>query len=212
MLSNLQIIALFAGGAALASTLATDAGLRTARKAVSKLKPSAKTPLPPVLEPYRRWIEGSAAANGLRPSLLAALLLQESRGDLKATRFEDRATWVKRSTPLLAARKAGWSERELMTAYGLGQVMGATAWLLGYRGKPMGLLEPRTSIEYAARYLGRRLQECKSPELALVAYNGGIGAVRVVRAGGEHPSRRYAQRVLAREAALVAADFSRAIA
>jgi soluble lytic murein transglycosylase-like protein len=165
-----------------------------------------------VLEPYRRWIEESAAVNGLKPSLLAALLLQESRGNPAATRYEDKATWVLRSAALNPARKAGWSDRELMTSYGLGQVMGSTAWSLGYRGKPSGLLEPKTSVEYAARYLGRRLREHKTPLLALVAYNGGIGAVRVVRAGGEHQAAHYARRVLEREASLVASDFSRAMA
>ena len=90
----------------------------------------------------------SAAANGLRPALLAALLRAESGFDPRAV------------------SRAG--------ARGIAQLMPATAAGLGV-GDPF---DPTQAVPAAARLLAGHLRVFGSVPLALAAYNAGPGAVR----------------------------------
>lgn len=59
-------------------------------------------------------------------------------------------------------------------SYGMCQIKYATAQLVGYEGKPEGLLNPHTNAQYAARYLKRQMKRYNHDWLkAISAYNNG---------------------------------------
>ncbi len=97
---------------------------------------------------YAALVWESAAANGLPPSLLAALLQAES----------------------------GWNPRAVspVGAQGIAQFMPATARGMGLADP----FDPRQAIPAAARLLAGHLRAFGSAQLALAAYNAGSGAVR----------------------------------
>lgn len=97
--------------------------------------------------PFAAIIRREALANGIDPSLLAALVRVESN-------FNPRAV----ST-------AG--------AQGLGQLMPATGRDLGVRDP----FDPHENIAASARYLRHQLRTYRSTRLALAAYNAGPGRV-----------------------------------
>jgi Transglycosylase SLT domain/D-alanyl-D-alanine carboxypeptidase len=101
-----------------------------------------------VPERYRPAIAAAAAANGIAPALLAALLRSESGFDPRAV------------------SPAG--------AQGIAQFMPATARGIGLRDP----FDPARAIPAAARLLGGHLRAFGSVPLALAAYNAGPGAVR----------------------------------
>jgi soluble lytic murein transglycosylase-like protein len=196
--------------------LSTPEGQRQARAVASKAtgvlpKSPSSTPaqivLPAGLEPYRAALKSAAARNGMRWTLLAGLVMVENAPfDPRATRREPHlltAPWI-----LETARRYKVTPEPLVTSWGLGQILGATALEVGFRQQFQKLLdEPALSLEMAARYwLARRKRWSNAASsgsgrdwLALIAYNGGDGAVKTVLAGGSHPSAGYAAKVLAAE-------------
>lgn len=192
-------------GISVLSTILTPTG-RSALRWVDP-RPPQKAPVPAGI-PWKPQLELAAKRHGLRPSLLAALVQVESSGRTDAARhepaFED--NYIRGNPRWAAARAAGWSDSDLATSWGLTQVMGATAWSLGFHGPPQGMLLPARQLELGARYLRARIDRWRLKDLTyqgvrlgLVAYNGGDGAAQAVANGSPHRSLYYAKKVLATE-------------
>jgi soluble lytic murein transglycosylase-like protein len=184
---------------------------RIARRATAPargVRPPAPDKTPVSLRPFSSAFYEASARHGVPVSLLFAVSLQETRSsDPKAFRQEPVPSWVVTSETLNRARAAGWSNAALSASYGLMQLLGATAWGLGYRGTPGGLFEVKTNLEYGARYLAALLKKYASQTgrrelLALVHYNGGAGAVATLEAGRATPAALYAAQVLSRYQAI----------
>lgn len=126
-----------------------------------------------VIRALRPLIEAAAKANSLPADLVAAIVTVESGGNPAATRFEEgflRRYIAKFKYPAQEAR-------ERSTSWGLMQIMGQTAYEMGFRGKFPDLLNPRVGLEWGCIYL-RRLScryEHEPWEVVCRAYNGGPG-------------------------------------
>lgn len=72
-------------------------------------------------------------------------------------------------------------------SYGICQVKLSTAKWLGYQGNEMGLLDPSTNVEFAARYLAYQLRRYGHVKQAVIAYNRG--------SAGQLISTVYSQKV-----------------
>ena len=95
---------------------------------------------------YQAWIDAAAAANGIRPPLLAGLLEHES----------------------------GWNPNAVGDgglAKGLGQMHPQAAAEVGVDWNALD--DPKTAIDAAASYLGKYLKMYAREELALMCYNQG---------------------------------------
>lgn len=140
--------------------------------------------------PYRAEIETAAAAHGLDPDLVAAVVEQESNGWASAFRFEP-DFWSKylKNNPLYKDRHP----REVSASYGLMQTMYTTAVEHGYTGLPWGLFAPTVSLEYGCRVLDALLTWADgNVTKALGGYNAGRGGAEGTN------GRKYARDVLAR--------------
>ncbi len=137
----------------------------TAAEKLIALAPAAqRDAAPPALGrlayplPFARLIRQQAAAWGVDPLLLAAVIRQESRFEVAAT------------------SSAG--------AQGLMQIMPATAeWIAGQQGRrtftPQQAYWPYVNVEFGAYYLGWALRQFDgSLVAALAGYNGGPGNAR----------------------------------
>jgi soluble lytic murein transglycosylase-like protein len=174
--------------------IVSPAGQRTVKTVVHETKKTAKSIatgkpaksgfLPRELEPYRDLIERSSAANSIPFHIAAGLIFTESTGRTNARATNPVPTWIKGNAKLEAARRAGWSDSDLSSAHGLAQVLGATAWDFGYRGKVAGLYVPKTNLEFGMRILRAYSRfrvgadRLDSWRYVLIAYNGGPGAVK----------------------------------
>ena len=117
---------------------------------------------------YRRPVRAAAAAQGLQPSVLAALLRAESGFDPRAV------------------SPAG--------AQGIAQFMPATAAGVGLADP----FDPSQAIPAAAALLAGHLRDLGSLPLALAAYNAGAGAVRRHGGIPPYPETQgYVARILA---------------
>lgn len=153
-------------------------------------------------EPARRYAEGFEYATSrypVDPLLLAALVRAESSFNPRARRHEPeyQRRYVTGSSRWEPARRLGWSDEQLATSWGLTQVLGATAWSMGWHEPPAAILDPATNLTLGAKYLHQRLERYDGDvKRALIAYNGGHGAVLAYNRGASHPSIGYAERVL----------------
>jgi soluble lytic murein transglycosylase-like protein len=154
--------------------------------------------LPAILEPHRKHLERSSVANSIPFHIAAALVMTESSGRTNARASNPVPDWIRGNAKLEGARRAGWTDADLSSAHGLAQVLGATAWDFGYRGKVAGLYVPQTNIEFGMRILHAYSRfkvgsdQLDSWRYPLIAYNGGPGAVKA------HPTAAvlYAAKVL----------------
>jgi soluble lytic murein transglycosylase-like protein len=133
--------------------------------------------------PYRTEIEIAAAAHGLDPDLVEAVVEQESDSHFHAYRFEP-GFWTK-----YLASNPTWSNRnplEVSASIGLMQVMFTTAVENGFTGQPWDLFAPSVALDYGCRVLAKNMgwadkafsgnQGDRSRVVvasALAAYNGG---------------------------------------
>jgi soluble lytic murein transglycosylase-like protein len=137
------------------------------------------------MSPYRTEIAAAAAAHGLEPLLVAAVVEQESATRFHAYRYEpDFFVRYLASNPAYMHREP----REVSASYGLMQIMYPTAVDHGFTGEPWDLFAPEASLHWGCRYLAhlldwagttyRGLQTAKRAAVlrtALAAYNGGQG-------------------------------------
>ena len=154
--------------------------------------------LPPRLEPYREAFRAALVRYPVDPELLMALVIQESGGNPEARRHEPdyQARYVSGNPRWDRARALGWSDEDLATSWGLTQILGTTAWALGWHYPPEGITNPTTNLTLGAKYLRQQLRRWGNEVEALLAYNGGPGAVYAYRRG-EPYNLSYAQNVLA---------------
>ena len=157
--------------------------------------------LPPRLEPYRAAFAEALRAYPVEPTLLMALVLQESGGNPLARRHERdyQRKYVTGNPRWDKARALGWTDEALATSWGLTQVLGTTAWDLGWHYPPDaagGITDPAANLKLGAHYLRDQIKRWGNVYEALLAYNGGAGAVYAYRAGNCY-NCGYADNVLA---------------
>lgn len=122
--------------------------------------------------PYGRLIYAEAKKNGLPPELVAAMISTES--DFRATLISNK------------------------DAQGLMQIRPSTGRLLGAEN----LLDPATNIAAGTKYFRYLLNHYGDQQMALAAYNAGMG--NVAKFGGVPPfaeTQNYLRRVTARASA-----------
>ena len=179
----------------------TAAAVKTvAIKAAGKPAPAPK-PIPHQLEDKRTPMQKASERHGVPIQLVSAIISQESSGNASATRQENPALTGALTSIYDGARRAGWTNAQLATSYGLIQILGATAWGRGYRGQPAGLFDPTTNLEYGMKHLrygfdyvhdkkGKRGEEAW--RLACVYYNGDSKALAEVLTNNIGPVGRNA--------------------
>ncbi len=129
---------------------------------------------------FRSLILDAATRHGVEPTLVMAVIHEESGGDPDAFRIEP------------AVRDA---------SFGLMQLLLGTARGLGWSLPPRYLFDPTPNIELGTQLLALNIHQYGSAWLALIAYNGGGGAVRWYRAGWKTgPAVHYANVVWALKA------------
>jgi len=136
----------------------------------------------------------------VEPELLMALVIQESGCNPKARRWEPKyqERYVTGNPRWDKARALGWSDEALATSWGLTQVLGTTAWELGWHYPPDaegGITDPAANLRLGAKYLRQQLDRYGNVYEALLAYNGGHGAVLAFRKSQCY-NCRYADSVL----------------
>ncbi len=88
---------------------------------------------------------------GLPPGLLSAVCFTETRHVVNAIHLND-----------------GKSH-----SYGICQIKLVTAQQMGFKGTPRQLMEPKTNILFAAKYLRHQIKRYKNVKKAVIAYNQG---------------------------------------
>lgn len=123
---------------------------------------------------YRREIAEAAAAHGLDPRVVEAVVAVESSGRTSAYRFEPQFY-----AKYLAGKPewAGAVPERVSASYGLMQVMFVVAKELGFTSPdPELLFVPRIGLDWGCRKLATLLKWSGGDLVqALAAYNGGKG-------------------------------------
>jgi soluble lytic murein transglycosylase-like protein len=155
----------------------------------------------PLLVPYRAEIASAAARYHLPPSLIAAVIQEESRFALWATRHEPRYQQnrrVKRAAFGWVRSHAGGPNAateldDRARSYGLMQVMGETAREQGFAAPYLAeLYLPENAVEHGARVLAQLIARYHADTLAAIsAYNQGTARKR----RGVYLNARYVYRV-----------------
>lgn len=124
----------------------------------------------------------NAKKTGISPNLIAALIHQESAGNIYAVRYEpgffDR--YVKTRTkdtlqgfvPSMCTLET--EKRLRATSFGLVQMMGQVARERGFRGQFLSeIIDPETNVRLGTEFLQTLLLKYDSTEAALLRWNGG---------------------------------------
>jgi soluble lytic murein transglycosylase-like protein len=128
--------------------------------------------VPPEIIDLARQI---ASEHGLDPSLVCAVIEQESAWNPWAVRYEP-AFLSRYVAPLYTAGKLSATEAYMRAmSWGLMQVMGQVARESGFKEASLSeLCDPATGIEFGCRILAARLTRAKNDvPAALLAWNGG---------------------------------------
>lgn len=124
-------------------------------------------------------IEKFAAAHGLPPALVKAVVEVESGGNPWATRYEPAffRNYVENARIKAISPCSTDTEKRLRaTSFGPMQVMGQTARELGFdRPFLTELCDPATGLEHGCRYLAKQVERYRDKGLdwAVAAYNAG---------------------------------------
>lgn len=136
----------------------------------------------------------TAEKHDIDARMLDAIIVTESTYDPLASRYEPHYKWL--ATPDLFAASCKVSvelEAELQkTSMGLCQIMGGTARDCGYTDKLLRLLDPKTNLTMACRYITRIKRRYSKLEDIISAYNA--GSVRLV--GARYSNQDYVDLVL----------------
>ena len=119
-----------------------------------------------------------AAAHGIEPALVCAVIEQESAWNPWAVRYEP-GFLSRYIAPLYTAGKLSATEAYTRAmSWGLMQVMGQVARESGFEDPSLAeLCDPATGIEFGCRILAARLARSKGDiPAALLAWNGGADA------------------------------------
>jgi soluble lytic murein transglycosylase-like protein len=126
---------------------------------------------PEIIELARRI----AAAHGLEPALVCAVIEQESAWNPWAVRYEP-GFLSRYVAPLYTAGKLSATEAYTRSmSWGLMQVMGQVAREFGFAGDSLPeLCDPATGVELGCRVLAKRMARSRGDvPAALLAWNGG---------------------------------------
>jgi soluble lytic murein transglycosylase-like protein len=153
---------------------------------------------------YRNEIRKAAADFQLKPSLVAAIVTQESAGDPFASRFEP--AWRYFKDVSLYARKCRISEETEKAAqafsYGLMQIMGSVAREHMFIEPLPKLFDVETNLHYGCKHLRKFLDLHKTEERAIVSYNA--GSPRIL--DGKYVNNHYLEMVLLYKTQLLTLD------
>jgi soluble lytic murein transglycosylase-like protein len=130
------------------------------------------TPVPPELIAQARQI---AAAHGLEPALVCAVIEQESAWNPWAVRYE-LAFLSRYVAPLYTAGKISATEAYTRAiSWGLMQVMGQVARESGFGKNSLAeLCDPKIGVEFGCQILAKHMSRAKGDATqALLAWNGG---------------------------------------
>lgn len=120
-------------------------------------------------------IANIAAANGLDPHLVAAIVMQESSGNPLAIRYEPQ--WRYLVTPDVFAKKLNITtatETVLQScSYGYMQIMGSVSRELGYNDALQLLCEEDLGLQFGCKQLARLQARYPKLQETIAAYNGG---------------------------------------
>lgn len=120
---------------------------------------------------YDLAVRSAAAAHGLEPALVKAIVLAESDGKTAAYRYEP-GFWLRYMADKPEYRNA--IPQRVSASYGLMQVMYTTARQHGFIGDPEHLMVPDVGLKYGCRHMAYLITECQGDvEMALAQYNGG---------------------------------------
>lgn len=146
-------------------------------------------------EEIRAAISLKAMEHHLEEPLIAALVMQESSGNPKATRYEDKYKWT------YFPEKFAYELRiplciettNQKTSFGLMQCMGAVARENGCTGPLEGLLEPLVGLEYGCLLLKQLFSRIGYTQSDVIsAYNQGG---RSKTSGGMYLNQKYVDSV-----------------
>lgn len=135
------------------------------------------------MEYFTDEIEKSSLKYGCDPSIVKAIIMQESAWNIYAVRAENSYRWF--FNPELYASNNPWINisTEICTqkmSWGLGQIMGALAREQGHNGLMAEILEPYLNIKHICIRIKTLMKTCKSPEEIFACYNGGLGMLKTV--------------------------------
>ena len=129
-----------------------------------------------------KLIVEAAKQTGISPNLLAAVIHQESGGQIYAVRYEQGFfdKYVKQKTRHtlqghIPTQCSLDTERRLRaTSFGLMQIMGQVVRERGFKGEFLTeLLDPAVNIRWGSEFLQTLLLKYDSTEKALLRWNGG---------------------------------------
>jgi soluble lytic murein transglycosylase-like protein len=129
-----------------------------------------------------KLIVDAAKQTGISPNLLAAVIHQESAGQIYAVRYEPNFfdKYVKPKTrqtlqghvPRLCSLET--ERRMRATSFGLMQIMGQVARERGFKGEFLTeLLDPAANIKWGSEFLQTLLLKYEGTDRALLRWNGG---------------------------------------
>lgn len=140
---------------------------------------------------------------GLDPKILAALIYQESRGEIWAQRYElgfykryiegkgrnELSGFVPPRFPTLATERNSRS-----VSWGVTQCMGETLRFMGFKGLYLAqACDPRINVMYGAKYLRRCLEKSASSGAGMSQYKGALALYNGIR---NHHESEYDEKVL----------------
>lgn len=124
---------------------------------------------------YVAIARAAAPEFGLDPSLVCAVIEQESAWQPTATRYEP-AFFVRYIEPLIHSGQLSDMQeaKDRATSWGLMQLMLQTAREMGFTGPAIALTDPETGIVWGCRKLQRCFERAKNnAHTSLLFYNGG---------------------------------------
>lgn len=127
------------------------------------------------------------------PVVIGAIVHQESRGKVCATRYEPKYRYLYQ-VEFYAKENSITAETERMhqkTSWGLMQVMGGVAREYGYSGSLNELCKPELALEYGVKHLKKFMNKYDNLDDAIASYNA--GSPRIVN--NEYVNQKYVDSV-----------------
>jgi len=145
------------------------------------------------------FIFGSANNNKIDPSLLAAIIMQESNGNVCAMRYEPGWRYVYNAEKFAKTIGSSVKTEEIgqSTSWGPCQVMGTVAREMGFRGWFSELCDPEVGIKYGARFFAQKVKTNETIDAAISAYN--MGTARK-KSNGKFENQHYVDGVREKQA------------
>lgn len=117
----------------------------------------------------------TALKYGVEPSLIMAICMQESGGQVWAQRYEPQYLYLDK--PDVWAKTLGCSivteQIGQQTSYGLMQVMGGVLRERGFKSWFGAAFDPAINIDFGTKHFAHYLAIHKDPILAIASYNAG---------------------------------------